>query len=165
MNVRWEHFLNSYDTRAVSPYLPGSAGDSHSSNKNALFVREFASIVSTFSDRTDTLIDVYNETIKTIGQLSTCPYYAASFSTLLSSVQKTIDQLNLEGYANLDAWVQQLDEKIETVLIERLETVINLWNEEFAKDGESGNRDGGRNKLDSSVQVRSPACSSIPFAR
>ena len=33
--------------------------------------------------------------------------------SLFGAIQAAIDQLNLEGYANLDYWVAELDKKIE----------------------------------------------------
>jgi len=48
---------------------------------------------------------------------------------LLSSVQ--IDRLNLEGYANLDHWVAELDKRIEGILLQRLTQIIQVWCSEF----------------------------------
>ena len=42
-----------------------------------------------------------------------------------------IDRLNLEGYANLEHWVAQLDQRIEGILLQRLTHVIQLWCSEF----------------------------------
>jgi hypothetical protein len=49
-----------------------------------------------------------------------------------------IDRLNLEGYANLDHWVAELDKRIEGILLQRLKHIINVWCQEFdrADDGE-----------------------------
>lgn len=133
MAVRWEHFVNSFDTRT----LDGAGG------KHGLYFREFASVVSIFQDRTDTLIDMYSEVVRIVDELATCAYTSEAFSQRLVSIQKTIDNLNLEGYANLDAWVAALDAKIEVVLVGRLKTVIERWCAEFSKDGDVANRDTG----------------------
>ena len=39
--------------------------------------------------------------------------------------------MNLEGYANLDNWVAELDERIEGILLVRLAHIIQLWCTEF----------------------------------
>lgn len=154
MNVRWEHFVNSFDTRSQMPYgnLEGHGG------KHGLYVREFASVVSIFQDRTDTLIDMHTEITKIIDELATCPYTSTAFAERLASVQKTIDNLNLEGYANLDSWVAELDSKIEVVLIGRLKAVIDRWCLEFTKDSDVSNRDSGtlasRKKAAQEAKVR-----------
>lgn len=44
-----------------------------------------------------------------------------------------IDRLNLEGYANLEQWVAELDKRIEGILLARLVATILLWCTEFDK--------------------------------
>ncbi|KAL8276643.1 hypothetical protein RQP46_010992 [Phenoliferia psychrophenolica] len=139
MSVRWEHFVSSFDSR----YLPSSGGLEGNSSKHSVYVQEFAAVVSVFQDRTDTLIDVYTELMRTIDSLATCAYTPTAFAELLASIQKTIDELNLAGYANLDSWVADIDRKIEAVLLERLRAVIDRWCVEFTQDGDSANRDTG----------------------
>lgn len=142
MNVRWEHFVNSFDSRHLATSsLDGTS--SSSGGKHSLYVREFASVVSIFQDRTDALIDMDTETRRLVEQLATCPYTSEAFEEVLGTIQRTIDKLNLEGYANLDEWVRELDAKIEEVLLVRLRAVVDKWCEEFGKEGEDkGNKEG-----------------------
>jgi dynein heavy chain 1 len=44
---------------------------------------------------------------------------------------RKIDRLNLEGYANLDYWVADLDKRIEGILLQRLTQIIQVWCTEF----------------------------------
>ncbi len=138
LGIRWEHFVNSFDR----PYTAYSTLDSAQSGKPALYVREFASVVSVFQDRTDSLVEMDSDLSNIIADLATCPYTTEAFSDRLQNIQKTIDKLNLEGYANLDSWVAQLDQKIEAVLLVRLRAVIDRWTAEFDKDGEASQREG-----------------------
>jgi hypothetical protein len=39
--------------------------------------------------------------------------------------------LNLEGYANLEHWVAELDKRIEIILLQRLTHIIQVWCAEF----------------------------------
>ncbi|GAA6009794.1 hypothetical protein JCM11491_000816 [Sporobolomyces phaffii] len=135
MAFRWEHFVNTFESRPA-PYSVGGALDAHGS-KHTHYVREFASIVSEFQDRTDSLVDLYAELSRTIDELKTCAYTTEAFSTHLGAIQKTIDNLNLEGYANLETWVRNLDKKVELVLSDRLRTTIDKWCTEFAKEAEN----------------------------
>lgn len=85
-------------------------------------------------------------------ELATCPFTTEAFSELIGKVQAAvstsvmmltllfndtstianqIDQLNLEGYANLDNWVAELDGRIEGILLVRLTHIIQLWCTEF----------------------------------
>lgn len=52
---------------------------------------------------------------------------------------RQIDRLNLEGYANLEHWVAELDKRIEDILLQRLTHIIKVWCAEFDRtdDGES----------------------------
>lgn len=50
-----------------------------------------------------------------------------------------IDRLNLEGYANLEQWVADLDKRIEGILLQRLGYIIQVWCSEFDRidDGDA----------------------------
>lgn len=48
--------------------------------------------------------------------------------------------MNLEGYANLENWVANLDKRIEEILLARLQHVIVLWCSEFERSDEDGAR-------------------------
>ena len=50
-----------------------------------------------------------------------------------------IDRLNLEGYANLEHWVADLDKRIEGILLQRLVYITQVWCSEFdrADDGDA----------------------------
>lgn len=86
------------------------------------------SIAANFiQDKTDDLIDTYNDVMRIIDDFSTCPFNNEIFTLHLTTIQKTIDKLNLEGYANLDSWVAALDSKIEKVLLERVKQIIDEW--------------------------------------
>lgn len=120
---RWDHFVNSFDSRAGV----GSAGSKHTH-----YVREFASIVSDLQDRTDYLVGLYADVARTVDDLGTCAYDSEAFSALLASLQKTVDTLNLEGYANLEHWTAELDRKVEAKLRQRIRTVLASWSRDFA---------------------------------
>jgi dynein heavy chain 1 len=59
-----------------------------------------------------------------------------------------IDKLNLEGYANLENWVAELDKKIEGILLQRLAAIIQVWCSDFDRN------DDGDARRDSVVPVR-----------
>ncbi|KAG0320600.1 hypothetical protein BGZ99_004425, partial [Dissophora globulifera] len=132
VNYRWEHFANSY--APLTTYVaPGNAIDA---NRHVMFVREFASVVSIFQDKVDSLIAIHDEIMKLIDELPTCPFVHTTFANILMRVQKLIDQLNLESYSNLDQWVAQLDAKVEALLVGRLRQAIKTWMLEYQRDEE-----------------------------
>ncbi|THH07940.1 hypothetical protein EW145_g3047 [Phellinidium pouzarii] len=127
MNIRWDYFVNQYDTARYVPSVDGR------DNRHVQFVREFASVVSVLQDKTNNLIDLYKDIIRAVEDLSTCSYAYEAFAELLGRVQAAIDRLNLEGYANLEYWVAELDKRIEGILLARLAATIQLFCSEFDK--------------------------------
>ncbi|KAF7760646.1 hypothetical protein Agabi119p4_10055 [Agaricus bisporus var. burnettii] len=152
MNIRWDHFVNQYDT---SRYV--ASADARD-NRHIQFVREFASVVSVLQDKTNNVIDLYKDILRNVEDLGTCSYTTEAFSELLGKIQAAIDKLNLEGYANLENWVMELDKKIEGILLQRLVAIIQVWCSDFDRtdDGDarrdiaipardaSGKRRGGK---------------------
>jgi hypothetical protein len=51
-----------------------------------------------------------------------------------------IDRLNLEGYANLEHWVAELDKRIEGILLQRLTQIIQVWCAEFSRTDDGDTR-------------------------
>lgn len=134
MNLRWDFFVNAYDT---SRYLPGTGLDGRE-NRHIAFVSQFASVVSVLQDKTNSLVNSYKEISRVIEDLSTCPYTYEAFAELIGKIQAAIDRLNLEGYANLENWVARLDERISGILAQRLTHILQTWCAEFDRtdDGE-----------------------------
>ncbi|KAJ2915322.1 hypothetical protein MD484_g5100, partial [Candolleomyces efflorescens] len=130
MNIRWDYFINQYDT---ARYMSSSDGRD---NRHIQFVREFASVVSVLQDKTNNVIDLYKDILRNVEDLATCPYTSEAFSDLLGKIQAAIDKLNLEGYANLDHWVSELDKRIEGILLQRLTQIIHVWCSEFGRTDE-----------------------------
>jgi hypothetical protein len=46
----------------------------------------------------------------------------------------------LEGYANLEHWVAELDKKVELILLKRLTHIIQVWCAEFDRTEDADNR-------------------------
>ncbi|TFK68520.1 hypothetical protein BDN72DRAFT_677591 [Pluteus cervinus] len=125
MNIRWDYFVNQYDSTRYVSVADGR------DNRHIQFVREFASVVSVLQDKTNNVIDLYKDIVRNVEDLATCPYTTEAFSELLSKIQAAIDRLNLEGYANLEYWVAELDKRIESILLQRLTHIIQVWCAEF----------------------------------
>ncbi|PCH33132.1 dynein heavy chain [Wolfiporia cocos MD-104 SS10] len=138
MNIRWDYFVNQYDT---ARYV--TSGDARDS-RHIQFVREFASVVSVLQDKTNNVIDLYKDISRAVDELATCQYSSEAFSELLGKIQAAIDRLNLEGYANLEHWVAELDQRIENILLQRLTHIIQVWCAEFDR---SEDADGRRDPL------------------
>jgi dynein heavy chain 1 len=46
----------------------------------------------------------------------------------------------LEGYANLEHWVGELDKRIESILLQRLAHIIQVWCSEFDRTDDGDTR-------------------------
>jgi dynein heavy chain 1 len=88
MGLRWEYFV-TFDAHRNIPYIAGNSLDGRE-GKHGAFVREFASVVSVFQDRTDALLEMYDEILAIVDELAVCPYSTEAFSELLSRIQKTV---------------------------------------------------------------------------
>jgi hypothetical protein len=132
MGIRWDFFVTHYDS-SVPRFVSGSDGRE---NRHIQFVREFASVVSVLQDKTNSVIGLYKDILRCVEELGTCSYTTEAFSELLGKVQAAIDRLNLEGYANLEHWVAELDSQIERILLVRLEHISKAWCSEFEKTDE-----------------------------
>ena len=69
-----------------------------------------------------------------------CELIKSQLEDRLNQIQKVIGDFDLEDLSNLSFWVARLNEKIETILITRLEQLLKSWVEEFQDpDGKGGN--------------------------
>ena len=139
MNMQWDHLINAYEGHRL---LPGNVTEGRES-RHFMFIREFASVVSLLQDKATAVIEITGDIARILEELSTCNFTTATFTGLLSQIQKTIDHLNLENYSNLDVWVATLNAKIDAVLRDRLVHAIDGWCSEFSRgDDSAANGDG-----------------------
>lgn len=131
--LRWESFVNTY-----LPYLTGGSHDYVQSksgeSKHVLFVREFSASVSVLQAKTLTLSAIHIAIQKALAELSTCPYEVSAFEIRLETIQRAVDQLNLEQYVNLGFWVEGMNRQIKSILLSRLRHAVQVWIEAF-EDG------------------------------
>ena len=139
VNLRWESFVHSYDLHVKhTPLLAGSsnarpASSNRGESKHVQFVREFAAITSTLKTKTATLQGIHDTIQRALDELKMCPYDQAAFNSRLETIQKAVDQLNLENFANLAFWVKGVNQSIETILLDRLYFAVRTWIDVFSK--------------------------------
>lgn len=49
----------------------------------------------------------------------------------LVAIQKVIDDFDVANASNLEIWVQQQNEQIEAILVNRLQSLLTKWIDEF----------------------------------
>ncbi len=139
MGLKWESFVHSYDLHVKqAPIFTGgpstrSASAGRGESQHVQYVREFAAAASRLQDKTSSLMGIHETVQSALHGLQSCPYSSAALAARLNTVQTAVDQLNLENYANLPFWVGELNEEIESVLLERLRNAISAWIEAFTK--------------------------------
>ena len=133
--LRWESFVHSYDLQVKqSGYLPDSDRNvtfPRGESKHVQFVREFAAAVAILQDKTSTLVAINDSIQVAIDDLRTCEYDSVVLGSQLDRIQTAVDQLNLENYSNLTFWVDEMNEVIEKIMIERLQDAMRVWSEAF----------------------------------
>ena len=87
--------------------------------------------VSKFEDRVEQLLRACDKVNSSLNLLHKVSYDTTMFEGVLSSIQKTIDEMSLSGYNELDAWVQVVGDRIGVVLVKRLEIALHGWNKAF----------------------------------
>ncbi|KAF2121658.1 dynein heavy chain [Lophiotrema nucula] len=139
--LKWESFVHAYDLHIRQSNFPaGTSGTVRSESKHVQFVREFASATSLLQTKVSTLVGINLTVEKALKDLETCAYTTESFRQHLETIQRSVDQLNLENYANLDTWVAGMNARIEAILLVRLSRAISQWIEVFTNADEQDAR-------------------------
>lgn len=141
--LKWESFVHAYDLHIRQSTFPsGAPGTVRSESKHVQFVREFAAATSLLQSKVATLVTINTTVEKALKDLETCGYNTEAFRQNLESIQRSVDQLNLENYSNLTSWVLDLNARIESILLARLSRAISQWIEVFnnAEDHEEDRR-------------------------
>ncbi|KAG5439721.1 hypothetical protein PCANB_000003 [Pneumocystis canis] len=143
MSLEWESFIHSYDgymrTLDYVNINIKKYSDMPRENRYVLFVHDFSVSVSTLSEKTNILFNSYDIIFKELEKLHTCVYDHKSFNSVLENIQKEIDRLNFENFSNLDFWVNNLNSKIENILIERIIRATQIWVKTFISFKETNN--------------------------
>ena len=138
-NLKWESFVHSYDLHVKhAPLLAGnsssrSASGGRKESKHVQFVRDFAATASVLQNKTTALHAIHDTIHKAMNDLQVCPYESSAFKERLGSIQRAVDQLNLEGYANLMFWVHEVNLRVEAILTERLRKAMQIWVDNFGR--------------------------------
>jgi dynein heavy chain 1 len=95
-------------------------------NRHVMFVREFAAAVSLYQDKVNNLLIIWEEINSEVDELKICGFVKERLTETMDKIQRNVDKLNLEAYSNLDSWCASLDERIEEVLIARLDVAVKV---------------------------------------
>ena len=83
--------------------------------------------VYAFQERVDDVCEKLDTVDSLLLQLQTCPYDREALEEVMGNLQTVIDDTLMRGYSNVQAWVNDLDMRIEGIINERLKRGINTW--------------------------------------
>ncbi|KAG6054551.1 Dynein heavy chain cytoplasmic [Claviceps sp. LM77 group G4] len=146
--LRWESFINSHElfyadqrqSRTILQGGPEFALSKNNESKHGMFIRGFAAAVSVLQSKAVSLSHIHVTVEQALKEISTCTYDASTFQARLNTIQTAVDHLNLEQYANLSFWVQDLNQKIQSILLDRLHGAINSWISAFEDESSEESR-------------------------
>uniref|UniRef100_A0A7E4ZT92 Dynein heavy chain, cytoplasmic n=1 Tax=Panagrellus redivivus TaxID=6233 RepID=A0A7E4ZT92_PANRE len=93
------------------------------------YVAKVAEAAAAYQDKVDDLINILDKVEADLASLATCEYSAATIGLHLTNIQKNVDELTLGNFANLNAYMDELNKKIETQLAGRCEQALRVWTE------------------------------------
>lgn len=77
-----------------------------------MYVSRVADAVNNYQEKVGELIEILDKINVEINALDKCQYKGVVISQILSSIQKSVDQLFLNDYSNLKNWMQELDSTV-----------------------------------------------------
>ena len=130
-SVRWETFVLAYDVHVRHSGDDGSSRSSGDDKLHVQFVRNLGGSIMTLQSKVTTLSIIQVSVDATLRELQTCPFTPDAFRVQLEALQRSVDQLNLETYANISFWVAKTNDKVVETLRTRLQQALKEWSEEF----------------------------------
>ena len=76
------------------------------------YVQRLSETVFLLHERVDDLVSIEKQIDFEVKSLDTCAYSEATFTEVLSRIQKHVDDLSLHQYSNLLQWVARLDQEV-----------------------------------------------------
>ena len=132
--LKWETFVHAYELNIRQ--IAGVSGieGARSESRHVQFVRDFSSAVSNLQTKTETLTSINEIVQNSISRLKNCHYDAQALQREITSIQTAVDRLSLEGFTNLNPWVQNTNKVIGDILLDRLEGALRVWMSAFHED-------------------------------
>lgn len=102
----------------------------------APWVASLTDLVTQFEDRVEQLLRACDRVHIALNLLERVDFDGEKFGAILRSIQKSIDEMSLSGYADLASWVAVVDDRMGLVLAKRLEIALQAWCYTFKIDDE-----------------------------
>ena len=93
------------------------------------FAKSICEKVSSFEEKVTELINKINQIDNLLQQITKSPLKQDIISENIQNIQKILDQIN--NCSNIEKWIKEIDLKLESILIKKLEECLDLWLKEF----------------------------------
>ena len=93
------------------------------------FTQSICEKVSLFEEKVTELISKISEIDSLLQQITKSPLNKDIISDNIQSIQKVIDQII--NCSNIEKWIKEVDLKLESILIKKLEECLDTWIKEF----------------------------------
>ncbi|EMC91770.1 hypothetical protein BAUCODRAFT_126763 [Baudoinia panamericana UAMH 10762] len=130
-SVRWDAFVLAYDASLRQSSEEGQGRLVSDDRLHAQFVRNLGRSIFTLQSKTSTLYMIHTSIEATLRELQTCLFASEALRGHLDSLQRAIDQMNIEGYANITYWVKSTNDRVIETLCIRLRQALKDWAEAF----------------------------------
>lgn len=124
------------------------------------WVTRLTESVTKLEDRVEQLLRACDKVDIALNLLEQVNYDTVKFRSVLASIQKTIDEMSLSGYSDLDTWVRVVGDKMADVLAKRLEGALKAWNKSFkmhdkniSKSSETLLEDGDHSEVEDETTI------------
>ncbi|GLD93496.1 hypothetical protein PINS_up002088 [Pythium insidiosum] len=98
------------------------------------YVTDLANRVERLHDRMEELLHKNDEIEKLFESIRAKDITPPQIRVTLQSAQSFVDELNLAGYANLGVYVKALNDILSAVLVQKLESLLQLWITSFSQN-------------------------------
>ena len=104
------------------------------------WVAGLTELVTRFEERVEILLQACIKMETHLTCLAEVEYERELFEGVVEDMQKTVDELSLAGYSELNSWVLVVNKKMGKVLRDRLEKAVEAWLVALKEDpGDDGN--------------------------
>lgn len=125
VKLQWNTFIHTYEFN-----IKGKSTSTESTHVQ--YVRNLAAAVTTLQNKTATIRSLDQTIQLAISEIKTCSYSADHFRSQMDVIQRAVDKMNLEEYANLSTWVAQLNLQLRQIFEERLQHALKHWTSAFS---------------------------------
>ena len=116
--------------RDIQDLISSNWGITWSNNpKLERFTKDICEKVSSFEENVRDLSNKIIQIEALFGQITKCDLNKDIISEKIKSIQRIIDEVS--EASNVQIWIREMDKKLESILMKKLEEVIDIWLKEF----------------------------------